>query len=125
MLEPIRVIDIPNGTSPADAERLLNTPYTDGFYLFAAVSCGDVTRAIFKILKREIARRRGPTKRSNKDGQEVEAVAIIREWPEDSLNELVERLKAAGIERGRSWINVKRRALQCNGQQSQTEISQA
>lgn len=48
--------------------------------------------------------------RSDRDGQETKALAIIRESPESSVRELRERLEAAGIKRGHNWVWEKRRA---------------
>jgi len=49
--------------------------------------------------------------RSNRDGREAEALTIIREWPEDTIQQLCDRLASAGIKRGRNWVWLKRRGV--------------
>ena len=52
-----------------------------------------------------------PRDRSNRDGRESEALAIIKAAPHDSIRELVERLRDAGIHRSKDWVCIKRRQI--------------
>lgn len=55
----IRVVDVPEGATAEDAERLLNAPYEDGFYLMQITAgsnaCvqGTAYRAFYKRRTRE------------------------------------------------------------------------
>jgi hypothetical protein len=102
----IEVVDVPPGTSEADARELFNRPCTENTYMLVQVlQMADGTqRAIYRLLARAL-----DTKpETQPEGREEEALAIIRAHPRDSLTHLMARLKAAGITRGHSWVSCKR-----------------
>jgi hypothetical protein len=99
----VRVVDIQVGASAEEAERLLNEPYSDGFYLMQVYPVeGAAHRAFFKhrVLKQNIPVR-------NRDGKEAEALAIIKANAHLPQRRIVELLDRAGIRRGLSWVNRK------------------
>lgn len=50
-------------------------------------------------------------RRGNWDGKEDAALGIIQSNPTDTIAEIIERFKDAGIVRGRNWISQKRQFL--------------
>ena len=98
----VRVVDVPSTTTPETAEELLNEVCEQGYYVLTIVP-GDlgVTRAFF-------GKRRVLQYVENSDGRQDEALAIINAHPRESLRVLVERLRRAGIKRGKTWVSEKR-----------------
>jgi Bifunctional DNA primase/polymerase, N-terminal/AAA domain/Primase C terminal 1 (PriCT-1) len=53
--------------------------------------------------------------RSNLDGKEPAALAIIRENPDDSIAQLIGKMQETGIERKKTWVSTKRMELRAIG----------
>ena len=49
--------------------------------------------------------------RSDRDGQEVKALAIMKANPDKSIARILDLFKEAGIRRGHNWASAKRREL--------------
>ena len=69
--------------------------------------------AVSRFLRTTVTQKKTEQSRPlrNADGKEDEALAIIRAHRSDSTFNLVERLKAAGIQRGKSWVSWKRKEM--------------
>jgi hypothetical protein len=108
----VRVVDIPEGATAAEAERLLNEPCRAGFYLVQVLALGTSTasRAFFKRRLSNIAE-----SRRNRDGMEAMAVDLIKVHPELTCRALVDLLKERGIERKLTWVWKKRAELSATG----------
>ena len=115
MLKRFLIIDMPAGISPEDAERLLNEPYEQGYYLRSIVPWPGVgARAVYQLLAKlmtddEATEPAGP--KADADGREEEAIQVIRAHPDFSLRDIVVKLEEAGIKRSRSWVGEKRLKL--------------
>jgi 3-deoxy-D-arabino-heptulosonate 7-phosphate (DAHP) synthase len=108
----ILIVDIPEAASAEAIECLLAEPYEQGYFLkniFPWPGIG--ARAFYSRWAKPVASGKPAGNPSNTDGREAEAIQIIRANPESTLRELVVKLKAVGIERGRSWVGDKRNDL--------------
>ncbi len=111
----VRVIDIPPETTAEGAEVLLNRPYEEGYYLASVVSWGRFgARAFYRrrlITKsgENISDRGG--NRSDRDGLDNAARAIIHADPRRTIRAIQHALAGAGIRRSVGWISNARAAL--------------
>ena len=99
------VLEIGENESASDVQARLNKAGEDGFFLVNVVGRLAFLRTTVTQPKQE-SRPLG-----NADGKESEALAIIMAHSGDSIFNLVQRLQAAGIERGKNWVCWKRREL--------------
>jgi hypothetical protein len=80
------------------------------------VTCGpDCRLHIVSAPGDAVLSRRSPGVRSDRDGKEDEALAIIREHPEASARTLVSMLADAGVKRGLAWVSGKRADIKARG----------
>lgn len=105
----IEIVDIPSEATADQVAELLNKSCEGGYFLFSLCGWtglpGISGRAIFKKLKEKAT---GNHKPADKDGKEAQALGIVHANPLEPLRALVARLKKAGIQRGKSWVQEKR-----------------
>ena len=110
----IIVVDVPPNVAPEQAELLLNAACERGYYVLAVLP-GVMGGARGYFGKRREPLLRGNKPKSNTDGKQDAALAIIKANPCYSIRQLVNRMQDAGIIRGKSWVSEKRMELGRNG----------
>jgi hypothetical protein len=96
------VIDVPANTIAEEAERLLNEPYSRGFYIHRAMELGQgCMRVVYVHRDRPAATKPTVTK-------EATAIQFLRDNREMSIPQLVASFKAIGFVRSAGWITEKR-----------------
>ena len=110
----IIVVDVPLNATPEYAEHILNAACERGYYVLAILP-GVMGGARGYFGKRRAPLLRGNKPKSNTDGKQDAALAIIKANPGDSIRQLVNRMQDAGIIRGKTWVSEKRMELGRNG----------
>jgi hypothetical protein len=104
MEQMVRVVDIPIDSTPEQAELLLNAPYKDDFYLgwIAFDLWGVGARAFFK---RRVSEKSHGKSKSDPDGKDAEARAIVQANARLTISGIVTELRAHGIKRSTGWVS--------------------
>jgi hypothetical protein len=107
---PIVVVDVPAGIAADETAQMLNDVCKRGYELRAVTATSDGhSRAFLSICVQPEQRIHGRGR--DADGKESEALTIIRAHMDDSVFRLIQRLKDAGIKRGKNWVGWKRQEL--------------
>jgi len=116
----IRVVDIPDAATAEEAERLMNGPLDQANYLLVNVLYMEPlrsTRAVYRLSAREqagrpdIARSVVGGNKADRDGKDDAARAVIKANVTMTVTALIAKLKALGIERGKTWVTEARLAV--------------
>jgi hypothetical protein len=102
----IRVVDIPDGASAQQAERLMNVPCEEANYLLVNVLYMEPlrsTRAVYRLSAREQAGR-PDTAATGTDGKDEAARAVIAANPTLTVPALIAKLAGLGIDRKKTWV---------------------
>lgn len=102
----IRVIDVPDAASAEEAERLMNGPCDQANYLLVNVLYMEPlrsTRAVYRLSAREQASTATGT-RSDSDGKDDAARAVIAANSALTVPALIAKLAALGIDRKKTWV---------------------
>jgi hypothetical protein len=100
------VLEIGENESASDLQARLDKAGEDGFFLVNVVG-----RLAFLRTTVTQPKQKESKPLSNVDGKENEALDIIKAHMGDSIFNLVQRLNAVGIKRGKNWVCWKRREL--------------
>lgn len=95
------IIDIPEGTTPEEASRLINTP-GDSYFLVQVLPIGGAHRAYLRRYKQAPAKAQTETTSATAD--DVTALSVVRANRDKPLRTIVSLLDAAGVKRGRQWV---------------------
>ena len=121
----IRVVDVPDAATAEEAERLMNGPYDQANYILVNVLYMEPlrsTRAVYRLSAREqagrpdIARSVVAGNKANRDGKDEAARAVIKANVTMTVTALIAKLKALGIERGKTWVTEARLAVRGRGE---------
>ena len=122
----IRVVDVPDAATAEEAERLMNGPLDQANYLLVNVLYMEPlrsTRAFFRLSAREQAGRTDTARsvgvggnKANRDGKDEAARAVIKANVTMTVTVLIAKLKALGIERGKTWVTEARLAVRGRGE---------
>jgi hypothetical protein len=102
----IRVVDIPDGASAEQAERLMNGPCDEANYLLVNVLYMEPlrsTRAVYRLSAREQAGR-PDTAATGTDGKDEAARAVIAANSALTVPALIAKLASLGIDRKKTWV---------------------
>jgi hypothetical protein len=111
----VRVIDIPPDTTAEEAEVLLNRPYEEGYYLASVVGWDRFGARAF--YRRRLITKSGENKsdrggnRSDRDGLDKAARAIVQANPRRTIRAIQHALADAGIRRSVGWVSNARADL--------------
>lgn len=104
--KPILVVDIQPNTTTAEAEQLLNEPFSRGFYLVSILGGFEHLGArAFYRLRAEKA----------DDGKEEAETRFVKDHMDLSRGMLAAELKKAGMPRSTTWVGTKKAELFVNG----------
>ena len=122
----IRVVDIPDEVTAKEAERLMNAPCEEANYLLVNVLYMEPlrsTRAVYRLSAREQAERPDIARsvgvggnKADRDGKDDAARAVIKANVTMTVTVLIAKLKALGIERGKTWVTEARLAVRGRGE---------
>jgi len=122
----IRVVDVPDAATAEEAERLMNGPLDQANYLLVNVLYMEPLRsmrAVYRLSAREQAVRPNTARsvgvggnKADRDGKDDAARAVIKANVTMTVTVLIAKLKALGIERGKTWVTEARLAVRGRGE---------
>jgi hypothetical protein len=108
----IEVVDVPEGVSEDEARALLNKPCEVNRYMLVQVLPlpGGAARAFYRLVSSAYDKKPGERNqmRTRGDGNEDAARDVVAANLGKSVREIVDLLKQAGIQRGKTWVSEAR-----------------
>jgi hypothetical protein len=107
-MDRIRVIDVPQGSTAVEAQRLMNEPCSESAYMLVQVLPlpDGTTRAFYRMLSKTIIGHR-----KDVDGKEQAADQIIQQCLAENnkvtADTVVAKLSNAGIVRSVTWVKIR------------------
>jgi len=111
MIQSMLVIDIPAGSTAAEAQALLDGPCRQGYFLVNVV--GQLAFLRMPVAKRNEVPK--TSQKANADGKDAAAEQFISQHPEMSIRDLVTALADFGIPRKKTWVSDTRLRLRGSG----------
>jgi hypothetical protein len=103
----IRVVDIPDGASAEQAERLMNMPCEEANYLLVNVLYMEPVRAVrafYRLSARDQAWNSSDTTSGQLDGKDDAARKVIAANSALTVPALIAKLAGMGIDRKKTWV---------------------